>query len=444
MAAMTRTRHPGIYKRGSRYVVRYRANGSHKSESARTLEDALKIKRMREADVTRGEFHDASLTMFRDFAEEWVERYQGRGRGFRESTRDEYRRSLEHYAFPYFAGRRISHVTPRDVSSFVAWLCDERKQAKHAHVLATARAHAEDGKLPPPLAADARRTLTDSTVRNIVNPVRACFRTAVHEGLIRHNPARDVALPSRPDLEADDEAEVRPLTRAQLAAFIGTVHRKHRTLFELLATTGLRISEAIALQWRHVQLDGSAPHVKVRRAIVRGRVHPPKTRHGRRDVPLDAALVSALRRRRADSEWSGDEDLVFANEVGKTMHVENLRRRFLAPVAEEVGAPWTGFHTFRHTCASMLFERGANAKQVQRWLGHHSASFTLDTYVHLLRDDAEVPLSLADELRSENKMGTEETQTGRNRDDALDVEPTPVAKPFAAPGRTTSGIAVGG
>ena len=73
-------------------------------------------------------------------------------------------------------------------------------------------------------------------------------------------------------------------------------------------------------------------------------------------------------------------------------------RRVLRPVAEEVGAPWAGFHTFRHTCASMLFERGANAKQVQRWLGHHSAAFTLDTYVHLLEDQLGEPLEFEGEL----------------------------------------------
>jgi integrase len=46
----------------------------------------------------------------------------------------------------------------------------------------------------------------------------------------------------------------------------------------------------------------------------------------------------------------------------------------------------------------MLFERGANAKQVQRWLGHHSAAFTLDTYIHLLDEDLGQPLSLHEEL----------------------------------------------
>ena len=60
--------------------------------------------------------------------------------------------------------------------------------------------------------------------------------------------------------------------------------------------------------------------------------------------------------------------------------------RYLKPAMEEVGAPWGGFHTLRHTCASILFANGRNIRQVQHWLGHHSPSFTLDTYVHLLDD----------------------------------------------------------
>ena len=127
---------------------------------------------------------------------------------------------------------------------------------------------------------------------------------------------------------------------------------------------------------------------------MRGRVQAPKSKHGRREIPLEHALVSELRRHRASTEWPRDEDPVFPSLTGTTLSPGNLRRRVLAPAAEEVGAPWAGFHTFRHTCASMLFERGANAKQVQRWLGHHSASFTLDTDVHLLSE----PLELAVEL----------------------------------------------
>jgi hypothetical protein len=47
-----------------------------------------------------------------------------------------------------------------------------------------------------------------------------------------------------------------------------------------------------------------------------------------------------------------------------------------------------GHHTFRHTCAALLFTKEKwNAKQVQAWLGHHSPEFTLKTYVDLLEED---------------------------------------------------------
>jgi integrase len=45
---------------------------------------------------------------------------------------------------------------------------------------------------------------------------------------------------------------------------------------------------------------------------------------------------------------------------------------------------WVAFHTFRHTCASLLFEAGKNVRQVAAWLGHADPSFTLKTYVHLM------------------------------------------------------------
>jgi integrase len=85
------------------------------------------------------------------------------------------------------------------------------------------------------------------------------------------------------------------------------------------------------------------------------------------------------------------EALVF-NVEGKPLDPDNLYSRVLRPAAGEAGVEWAGFHTFRHTVASRLFAEGRNAVQVQRWLGHHSPSFTLDTYIHLLDDDLGKPL----------------------------------------------------
>jgi integrase len=371
---MERTQTPGIFKRGSRYVVVYRAGGRQRKESCRTLAEARAVRAARLADAARGELFEASRITFAAYAMEWVERYQGRGRrGFRDATRDDYRRDLRRYALAFFhERRRLADVTPRDLAQYVAWLCERR-----------------DGRGGEPLA--------DATVRRIVAPVRAALASAVAEGLIRHNPAQGLALPHRPKVEDEDADEVRALDREQLRALLAVVHPDHRVLFRLLAATGLRISEAIALRWQHIALD-SEPRVRVRRALVRGRIGPPKSRHGRRDVPLDRALAAELRRRRATATRAADDDLVFPSRAGTPLRPENLRRRVLRPAAEEACASWAGFHTLRHTCASLLFARGANAVQVQRWLGHHSPAFTLATYVHLLPGEGAPALDLMSEL----------------------------------------------
>jgi integrase len=63
---------------------------------------------------------------------------------------------------------------------------------------------------------------------------------------------------------------------------------------------------------------------------------------------------------------------------------------------------WAGFHTFRHTVASRMFAAGRNVVQVQRWLGHHSPSFTLDTYIHLLDADLGEPMEF---VRAKERSG---------------------------------------
>ena len=80
--------------------------------------------------------------------------------------------------------------------------------------------------------------------------------------------------------------------------------------------------------------------------------------------------------------------------------------------------PWVSFHTFRHTCASLLFAEGKNVKQVQEWLGHADPGFTLRTYVHLL-DEGLGDADFLDEAVTANPSrvnagSTESPQTAAN------------------------------
>jgi integrase len=238
------------------------------------------------------------------------------------------------------------------------------------------------------------KRLSDSTIANIVIPLRAALTTANREGLIRHNPSQGLALPHREEIADEDEEEIKVFGREQLAAVLAMAPESYKLLFEVLATTGLRISEGIALQRLHFQLDGSTPEVCVRRAIVRGRVEPPKTKYGRREVALPDSLVYRLRSHFADTANQDSTALVFTNRSGNVLEYGNLLRRHLKPIVEEVNAPWAGFHTFRHTFASLHLSRGTNLLQLSRALGHHSAAFTLSRYTHLLPGDEAPALDL--------------------------------------------------
>lgn len=364
---LRKTRTPGVFKRidGDGSVVGYvaviRVAGRQRKRNARTYEAARRIKRENETDRDRGELQERTTITFLRFLDQWVERYRGQGRrGFRENTRDEYRRLIAAYARPYFSGRlKLVDVTTYDIARFLDWLADEGEQGHR---------------------------LADSTVANIVNPLRAALATAKREGLIRHNPAQGLALPHREQIP-DEKDEVKVFSREQLAAVLAMAPERHKPLFELLASCGLRISEAIALQRLHLQLDADEPEVCIRRAVVRERVEPPKSKHGRREVRLPAPLATRLRAYLAAQPDQDSTALAFPNESGSALDPNNLRRRVLKPLVEEVNAPWAGFHTFRHTFASIHLSQGTNLLQLSRALGHHSPAFTLTRYTHLLPGD---------------------------------------------------------
>lgn len=419
-APLVKTKTPGVYKRGSRYVFSYRVNGKQRWESCRTLEEARRAKAARQTDIGRGEFDPRSRVTLHEYTLDWIERYHGTGRrGFREETRGDYRALLDKYALRHFSARlKLTELSPSMVAGFIGWLCDPAEQAKHEHSIRVERARAAAKPDPPPLAAGAKRELADSTVRNAVAPLRAALSTARREGLIRHNPVSEVALPHRERIE-DDEDGPRPFPNGAMELVVEIVHPSHRLMFALLAATGVRRSELLALEGRHLALDGDRPHIKIRQRVRRRRgaglvIGPLKSRYARRDLPISLELADRLR-----ALGTPDNVPVFASGVGTLLDPDNLSERVLAPACAEAGVEWAGFHTFRHTVASRLFARGRNAVQVQRWLGHHSPAFTLATYVHLLEGDLGEPLDL-DALPGANKVQT----------DATPLDATPISPPL--------------
>jgi integrase len=396
---LVRTSVPGVYKRGNRYVVRYRDHrGKERKRFARTLAEARDLKATLTADVKRGEYRALSRVSFAEYAPTWIGSYAGRtSRGIRDVTRRDYARELgldpdtrepldpPRGAVAFFGRMRLAEIEPRDVKEYAASV--------------------------------AARGVSANTVRIALAPVKALLATAVEEGLIRSNPSAGLRIAQANGNGADEgEGErVKALTEDELRELLAAVAPSWRLLVTLLAQAGLRVSEALPLRWGDV--DFGRRRLRVRRSLSRGQIGPPKTRHGRRDVPLTSGMARALwNARKAPGADGRDEALIFPDRDGGYLDRAQVFRA-VRSAAKAAGVPWAGLHTLRHTAATILFRRGWNAVQVQRFLGHHSPAFTLATYVHLLPDDLPEPTFLDDvtsvELSPEGVSGMPFAGTSR-------------------------------
>jgi integrase len=349
-------------------VAVYVEAGRQRRRSAPTFRAAREIK----ARATAKEAERHAGPTLHGYALEWVDHYAGRGAHdvINDRTRREYRRLLITYALAYFAPEeRLRDLDQQRVRGFVDWLC---------------RQHGSDG-----------HRLCDRSVRNAVLPLRTCLRHAHGAGLVVADVGAAIMLPRRRGGLVYEYDERRFLTRQQLARLLAEIPAHWRPLFDLLASTGLGISEAIGLRVMDARLETDAPRVHVRRAIVNGQLTAPKSRHGRRTIPISLELADRLRELAAGRV---ETELLFRGAQGAVLQPGNLRYRVLIPAAQRAGVPWARFHTLRHTCAAMLIDAGASPLRLQRWMGHHSAAFTLDTYGHLLGDDLGPHLNLGLEI----------------------------------------------
>ena len=224
------------------------------------------------------------------------------------------------------------------------------------------------------------RGLARNTVRLRIAPVKALLATAHEEGLIRANPAAGLRLgrtvayaPVKETRALSEEEVVRVLPRYPIG--IGSSSR-----CSLRRACGSR--EALALT--KADLDFGRRRLRVERRLAEGELDAPKTRYGVRQVPLSPGLARQLWTRLATAD---DDALVFATSTGGPLDRSKLYAAVRA-AGKRAGIEWpVGLHTFRHSCASIMFRRGVPKEAIRRLLGHHSWDFTAGTYLHLDDDD---------------------------------------------------------
>jgi len=358
---LVKTGTPGIYKRGGSYVVIGRdLSGRQVKRFARTLAEARDKKAELRTDVARGEYRRATRIAFADYAARWIASYDGRtARGIRAGTIRAYRRDLGldqegkptgGGAVDFFGLTPLAEITAQDVKRYAAEC--------------------------------AKAGLARNTIRLRIAPVKALLATAHEEGLIRANPAAGLRLGRT--VASAPVKETRALTQEEVVRVLAEVPERHQLLVELLAQTGLRISEALALT--KADIDYGRRRLRVERRLAYGELDAPKSRHGVRQVPLSSGLARQLWARLATAD---EGTLVFSTSTGGPVDRSKLYAAVRA-AGTRAGIDWpVGLHTFRHSCASIMFRRGVPKEAIRRLLGHHSWDFTAGTYLHL--DDNDLP-----------------------------------------------------
>lgn len=280
----------------------------------------------------------------------------------------------------------LGGVKPRTVDSYKA-ICrvhlkpalgDVKLSALSAHTIQTLFNHLQREK-----------GLSPKTVNNIHGVLHKALQQAVELTYIRFNPANACKLPRI------EKPEISPLDDEAIIAFLDAL-QGHRWEAVYLVTlfTGMRQGEVLGLSWscldftsgtilinKQLQLkrDGSGEYALV----------TPKNNKSRRITPAPSVMEVLREQRRRQSEWRfragsawEDSDLVFTDELGHNLSSQTVYKNFKA-IVRAIGIPESRFHDLRHSYAVNALQAGDDIKTLQENLGHHTASFTLDTYGHV-------------------------------------------------------------
>jgi integrase len=248
---------------------------------------------------------------------------------------------------------------------------------------------------------ESGRGLSARTVKYCHTILKSALRAAVSEGVVASNPADRAQPPSAKEAKAP---EIRPWSASQLSAFTTWSEEHGRTdavAWRVLAFTGMRRGELLALRWRDLDLDAARLSVRRSAGIIKNKgageelVEGPTKTGRQRSVDLDPRTVEALRRHRVaraslDLRLVREDSLIFGDLNGGHLNPDRFSRRFtrsLVLARSELGAdilPMIRVHDLRHTHASVLLAAGTPVKVVSERLGHATVTITLETYQHIM------------------------------------------------------------
>jgi integrase len=263
-------------------------------------------------------------------------------------TKDVYRQHLDSLIIPKWGDQRIGNVKAFAVE---AWL----KTLSYAPA-------------------------TKAKTRNILS---ALYQHAMRYGWADRNPIREVRQSSKRLQEPD------VLTPEEVSGLLAELPEPARTIALVSATTGMRRGELFGLKWDDI--DFAHRKVRIVRSIVDQVEGEPKTVGSKRPLPIPEQVVASLQEWRKAAQYNGGNDWVFASNyhLGKTpLWPNTVLVRHIKPAAKRAGiTKKIGWHTFRHTLATLLESSGAGLKTLQELMRHSTPTVTLGVYAQAVTSD---------------------------------------------------------
>ena len=234
-----------------------------------------------------------------------------------------------------------------------------------------------------------------------INYMNKVFKYAINIGLTSDNPTLNLLIP-KPQIKT--EKKLKLYTKEQLELFLNEVSQEQNlyfknrdyTLFRLLAFSGCRIGEILALTWDNINFKTN--EMAIKKTVARSDKYyiseTPKTKKSNRIIYLDEKTIKQLKfwkleqRKYLFQLGFTKANYLFTNDENNFTINQSVAERYNI-YRERAGLPYIGLHGFRHTHASMLYEAGADHKEVQERMGHANIKTTMDTYTHITNSKKE-------------------------------------------------------
>lgn len=344
-----------------------------------TREDAVSALRDALVKTGKGDWIEPSKQPLAAYLATWLD-----GLRLAPSTMASYRKNIRLHVVPYIGDVPIGSLT------------SARLTALYRELERSGRRGQKGERTGQPLSP--------RTVRYISTILGAAFIAAVDDEvpLLERNPNAKAKPPTAKEAKSP---EMHPWTADQLRTFLDWARGSSQlyALWHVLAYTGMRRGELLALRWHHIDLDSGTISVRRSVGVIKHKGQPEQIKEGDtktcrpRVIDIEPATVAILRAWKAERgsmalQLVRRDALVFGNHEGVFRHPETFSRTFkktLSRCARDFGdaVPVIRLHDLRHTHATILLRDRENVKVVSERLGHTSVTTTLRIYAHVMPGD---------------------------------------------------------